>query len=129
MTSPSTLVAMPQMQQARVFVPPMDLVEADQQYNMSLELPGCSKDDVHVNVEENMLTISAEKRQEQKEDNEKFHKTERMYGKMQRSIRLPGNANKDEINAAFNDGVLKVTIPKLEQTQQSAPQAKTVPVN
>jgi HSP20 family protein len=91
----------------------MDLVEQPEQFIAKLDMPGVSRDDIQVSLDENLLTIKAEKSSEKEERNERWHVSERSYGSMSRSIRLPENADFEHINAAYENGVLTLNIPKL----------------
>ncbi len=99
------------------FAPAVDVSESDAEYVVSVEVPGCKRDDVSVEVHDNVLTVSGEKRSEREEKKEKSRWVERSYGRFTRSFSLPADANADHIEAAFADGVLTVKIPKTEQTR------------
>ncbi len=99
------------------FVPRVDVAEDDKGLYIHAELPGMTKENVQVTVdEERILTIKGEKRQEeQTEDNKKnFVRVERNYGSFTRSFTLPDNVNANAISAVFEHGVLNVTLPKME---------------
>jgi len=96
------------------WVPAVDISEDDQKYVITAELPGIAKDDVHVEVHENVMTIRGEKRSEREEKKEQTRWVERSYGSFSRSFTLPSNAAADRVNAAFKDGVLTIELPKLE---------------
>jgi HSP20 family protein len=98
--------------------PNLDIKESDKDYVVSVEVPGISKDDVDIRVEGNTLIITGEKKQEKKEDKENYHCVERHYGSFERMLTLPQDANADNINASFKDGVLRIDIKR---------QAKSVP--
>ena len=71
------------------FSPSVDIVEKEKEYRITAELPGMKKDDIKMNIRDNLLTISGEKKQEKKTDKDNYHRTERVYGSFQRSFRLP----------------------------------------
>ena len=98
--------------------PSVDVTEDDNEYTIVAELPEVKKDDVKVHIENGVLSISGERKSEKEEKKKKYHRIERAYGNFVRSFTLPDNSNPDKINAEFNDGVLKVHIPK-EQTESS----------
>lgn len=102
------------------WAPSMDVSETDAQYVATVELAGAKKEDVHVEVEDGVLTIRGEKRSEREEEKEQRRFTERTYGAFSRSFTLPSNANPEEIKASFEDGVLKVEIGKREQAKAKA---------
>jgi HSP20 family protein len=96
------------------WVPAVDIAEDDQKYVITVELPGISKDDVHVEVHDDVMTIRGEKRSEREEKKEHSRYVERSYGSFSRSFTLPANAAADRVNASFKDGVLTVELPKVE---------------
>ena len=98
------------------FSPAVDITETEKEYLISAELPGIKKEDIKMNISDNILTISGEKNQEKKTDKENYHRTERVYGTFQRSFRLPEISAQENISAEFKDGVLTVTIPKLKES-------------
>lgn len=79
------------------------------------DLPGLNKDDIKIEVEENLLTISGERSEEHEETQDDFYRSERSYGQFYRSIPLPEGVKGDEAEASFKDGVLEVTLPAPEQ--------------
>jgi HSP20 family protein len=95
--------------------PSMDIAENDDQFTVTVELAGAKKDDVTVEVHENVVTIRGEKRSEREEEKEQQRYVERTFGSFARSFSLPPNANGDAIRASFADGVLTVEIPKREE--------------
>ena len=92
--------------------PPVDIVEAKDHYRISAELPGVTKDDLTVEVHDSVLSIRGEKKSEREEEREKGRRLERSYGAVSRSFTLPADANVDQLSAAFENGVLKITVPK-----------------
>jgi len=93
------------------FSPALDLEEKDNNYIVTVDLPGMKKSDIKVDLNDNILTISGERTRETKGEG-KY--TERMYGKFQRTFALPTQVNADKIDARFEDGVLRITLPKAE---------------
>jgi HSP20 family protein len=102
---------------ARELVPAMDVTENEQRYTLTVELPGSTKDDVHVELQEGMLTIHGEKKSEREEKKEHRRYVERCYGSFSRSFRLPPDADAEHLDASFKDGVLTITIPKTEEAK------------
>eukprot|EP01027_Heterolobosea_sp_BB2_P027572 GEZU01043041.1.p2 GENE.GEZU01043041.1~~GEZU01043041.1.p2 ORF type:complete len:177 (-),score=88.96 GEZU01043041.1:82-612(-) len=100
------------------FIPRMDYTETDKEYLVKCELPGLSKNDVKIDLDNDLLTISGEKKEEKKEENERIHRLERTYGKFNRSVRLPKNIDVDNIQANFENGVLCVCVPKKAGAEQ-----------
>lgn len=106
--------------------PSMDIKEKDGSYIVSAELPGVDAKDVEVEVDQGLLTIRGEKKEEKEEKDDKgYHLTERRYGAFSRSISLPQNADESSIDADVSNGVLTITIKK---TAASAPKAKKIAV-
>jgi len=101
-------------------MPAMDVRENDQHYAVTAELPGMRKDDVHVELDQGLLTIRGEKKSEREEKKEHCRYTERSYGSFSRSFRLPSDADVDRLEASFKDGVLSLTIPRTEQAKPRA---------
>ena len=101
-------------------LPAMDVRENDHHYAVTVELPGVRKEDVHVELDEGLLTIRGEKKSEREEKNEHCRYTERSYGSFSRSFRLPYDVDADRLDASFKDGVLSLTIPRTEQAKPRA---------
>jgi HSP20 family protein len=106
------------------WAPSMDVSENDTHFIATVELAGAKKDDVHIDVQDGVLTIRGEKRSEREEEKEQLRVTERSYGAFSRSFTLPSNANPEDIKANFEDGVLRVEIGKREQ-----PKAKAIQIH
>lgn len=96
------------------FAPKADAAMAEDYYEISLELPGVAAEDIVVGVQEGALTVQGEKRFDHEESGRTYFFSEREYGAFQRSFRLPPDAAKDRIDAAFKNGVLNVRIAKLQ---------------
>ncbi|MDH5326389.1 MAG: Hsp20/alpha crystallin family protein [Gammaproteobacteria bacterium] len=95
--------------------PAIDVKERDKEYLIKADLPGVMKEDIHVNLQDDMLTISAETKGEiEEKEGEVVLRHERHYGKFSRSMRLGEAIDKDKVKANFKDGVLELTLPKLE---------------
>lgn len=90
------------------FSPVTDLAETDKEYQITLELPGLSEKDVEIFLDNDVLTIKGEKKQEERN----YHYIERRYGSFYRSIQLPSKVNAEKIQASFKNGVLSITLPK-----------------
>jgi HSP20 family protein len=84
------------------------------------DIPGVKKEDVHVEIENDMLTISGERREQHEEDRDGFYRSERSYGQFYRAIPLPQGVNTEKCDASFRDGVLEVTLPAPQQEEQRA---------
>lgn len=94
------------------FIPDMDILEKDKEYCITLEVPGIDEKDIHVKLEAEEIIIRGEKKKEAESTDKGYHRVERSYGTFQRILTLPANADRDSVNAAFNNGVLTVTIAK-----------------
>ena len=90
--------------------PSLDISENRDSYTISLEIPGVSKDDIQISVEDDSLIIQGEKREESERKEDEYHYTERHYGSFQRVLALPTDADADNLKASFRNGVLNITI-------------------
>ncbi len=97
-----------------LFAPAIDVAEDKDNYVVKAELPGLTKDDVSVTLEDNYLTIRGEKKHEAEDKGANYHHKERAYGSFSRTIGLPTTVDAQKIGAQFKDGVLQVTLPKSE---------------
>lgn len=95
-----------------------DIYEKDGSYHIEMDVPGFSKEDISVETKDGYLTISAEKNNEVNEEDEKknYIRRERVYGKYERSFYV-GDLDQDKIDAEFNNGCLKITVPKKEEVE------------
>ncbi len=100
---------------ARRWIPPMDLVETGDHYVLRADLPGLSDEDVNVQLEDNVLTISGERTAEHEDQQEGYYRLERAFGAFSRSLTLPEGVDPDSVQAHFDRGVLEIRIPKPEQ--------------
>ncbi len=96
------------------WTPSVDISETDESFEVRAELPGVAKDDIHVSVKDNLLTLRGEKRQEKVDDPQNYRSVERRYGSFQRRFTLPSEVETGDIKAEFSDGVLTLAIPKPE---------------
>jgi HSP20 family protein len=99
----------------RRWIPAMDLVETDEDFVLRADLPGLSEGDVNIELEDNVLTVSGERKSEHEERKEGYYRVERASGSFSRSLTLPEGVNPDTIKASFNKGVLEIRIPKPEE--------------
>jgi HSP20 family protein len=99
----------------RRWIPAMDLVETGDHFVLRADLPGLGEDDVKIEVEDGVLTISGERRSEHESKSEGYHRVERAFGAFSRSLTLPQGVDPERISAGFDRGVLEVRIPKPEQ--------------
>jgi len=99
-------------------VPAVNIVDAKDAYKVSLAIPGMKKDDFNINLQGNMLTISSENKEEKEEKDKKYTRKEYNYSSFSRTFTLPDGVMQDKIEAKYEDGVLKLTIPKTEETRK-----------
>ena len=108
------------------WAPSVDVSETADNFEVRAELPGVAKDDLHVSVKDNLLTLSGEKRQENVDDTQNYRRVERRYGNFQRKFALPPEVKTDGIKAEFSDGVLTLSIPKSEAAKPTEVPITTV---
>ncbi len=99
------------------WAPRVDIVEANGGYELHADLPGMKKEDIKIEIQENMLTLRGERKLEEEKKDQNFRLTERFYGQFIRTFTLPENVNRDMIEAEFKDGVLRLAIPKVEKAK------------
>lgn len=99
------------------WLPAVELVEADEEFVLTAEIPGMTKENVEISIEDNVLTLKGEKKYEHEEEKERLHIRERRYGAFQRSFTLPRNVDAGKVKAEYGDGVVAIHMPK-------APEAK-----
>src|SRR5579863_3181630 len=92
------------------FVPAVDVYEDDKKVVLKLEVPGIEEKDLDVRVENNTLTVKGERKFEKEEKEENFHRIERRYGSFYRAFTLPSTVDAEHINAAYNNGVLRIEL-------------------
>jgi HSP20 family protein len=97
--------------------PLVDVKETDNQIFIHAEVPGVKKENLKIELKDNVLTISGERKQEKKEQNEKYQRIERSYGNFLRSFAVPPGLKEDQIKANFADGVLEIKFPKAKEEQ------------
>lgn len=101
----------------RRWIPAMDLMEAEQHYVLKADLPGLTEDDINIELENNVLTVSGDRKAEQEQKGEGYYRVERAFGTFARTLTLPEGVDPDGIAASFDSGVLEVRIPKPEETK------------
>jgi HSP20 family protein len=101
------------------FVPTVNTREGDDAYYIEVDLPGVKKEDINIDVDDNTLTISGERKikEEHKEDN--FYKVESVYGKFERAFSLPEDVDTEKIEAEHKNGVLEIKIPKVQKVEKT----------
>lgn len=103
--------------------PAVDIYETDKEYVIKVELPEVSKEDVKVTVQEGVLTIQGERRQE-KQEGWRYHRIERSYGTFARSFRIPDEVEEARVSAEVKDGILNVRLPKAEKVKPKSIEVK-----
>ena len=99
------------------WTPAVDVYEDENAFLIKVDLPEINKEDVKVNLNENVLSLTGERRFEHEDKRDGYHRVERSYGQFYRSFTLPPNINVEGINAEFRDGVLRLTLPKIEEAK------------
>ncbi len=101
------------------WVPPIEVLERDDKLVVRAELPGLSKDDVKVEVTDDLLTIAGERREEREETREGYRHSERRYGRFSRSVPLPEGVRPEDVKCTFQNGVLEITMPAPQRVERS----------
>lgn len=105
--------------------PPVDITESEAGYRITADLPGLSKEDIRVSVENDVLTLSGEKKREiEKREKDRYYHFERSYGRFSRSFSLPANIDTSGIDAKFTNGVLEIHLRKTEAAKPRAIEVK-----
>jgi HSP20 family protein len=94
------------------WAPTVDITETPEEFQIKAELPEVKKEDVKIRVEDGVLSISGERKQEKEEQNKKWHRVERSYGSFMRTFTLPANIDEAKIRADYKDGMLTMRLPK-----------------
>ena len=106
------------------FYPAVDIKEGDKAITLKAELPGIKKEDVHIDVNDGVITLGGERKFEKEDKKEDYHRIERSYGNFHRSFTLPSTVDIGAIKATYKDGILEVTLPKTEEAKP-----KSIPVD
>lgn len=104
--------------------PVVDITEDDKEYLIKAELPEMKKEDIKINVQDDVLSISGERKYEKDEKGKKYHRVERAYGSFLRSFTLPQDADGSKVSATYKDGVLAIHLPKSEKAKPKAIEVK-----
>ena len=99
------------------WIPAVDIRETDDAFEFTAELPGLSKDAVHITIEDNVLTLAGERSWNEDETKDGYRRVERAYGTFSRSFNLPSEVSSDEVTAKFENGLLSVSVPKAEEVK------------
>ena len=101
----------------RQWFPVTDISETPESLTLRLEVPGLTRDQIKISVENNTLSVRGEKVQETSSEDESFHRTERSFGAFERSFALPPYVDTDQVKASLNDGVLAISLPRREEAK------------
>lgn len=104
-------------EQLGTWAPAVDIHETEKEIVLKADLPGINLDDVDIRVENNVLTLRGERRFEKEVKDENYHRVERSYGSFVRTFSLPNSVNSEQIEAGYDNGVLKVVMPKREEAR------------
>jgi HSP20 family protein len=99
------------------FVPRTDLVESEGEFEVTVDLPGLKPEEVNVEVKNGDLWISGKREEEKEEKGKTYHRVERRHGEFRRVVSLPSSINEESIEAKFEHGVLKITLPKTQESK------------
>jgi HSP20 family protein len=101
------------------FYPRIDISEEKENLNVTAEIPGVSKENIKITLQDNILTIEGEKKKETENSDKNFHRTERVYGSFKRSFTLPSEVDSEKVDAKFENGILNIHLNKLEQKSKT----------
>jgi HSP20 family protein len=99
------------------FNPACDIEEDENHYTLSFDVPGLAKEDIHLEVANNQLIVSGERKREEKKNRDGYSYAERSYGKFHRIMQLPTTIDADKIEAHYDNGVLQVSVPKVQSAK------------
>lgn len=105
--------------------PSLDLSETDQAVDVRMDVPGIKSDDIDIQLNGNLLTVSGTRKEEKEEKGRTFHRLERRCGSFSRSVTLPCAVKEDKIDAQYHDGVLTISLPKCEEAKARKIKVKT----
>jgi HSP20 family protein len=104
-------------ERATAWAPALDISERKDAYLVTVELPGVEADDLAITMEDGLLTIQGERQFTSESSEQQFHRIERRYGAFRRSITLPAQVQAEQIEASFDNGVLQIVVPKMEEAK------------
>ncbi len=105
--------------------PEIDIAETDNDIIVKAEIPGVDPKDIDISIDNNTLTIKGEKKEEKEENGKSYHRAERSYGSFTRTFELPAHVKADEVEAKDHQGLLKITLPKMEPSKAKKITVKT----
>lgn len=106
------------------WAPLVDIIEDEKEYTIKAELPDVKREEVKISVQNDVLSITGERKYEKEEKNKKYHRVERAYGSFSRSFTVPEDADADGVSAEFKDGLLQVHLPKSEKVKPKTIEVK-----
>ncbi|SFF30583.1 HSP20 family protein [Fontimonas thermophila] len=109
----------PRLESPAILRPQIDISESKSGYEITVEVPGVEQNDLELSVHDGVLTIRGEKRQDKREESDRYHRIERSYGAFQRELNLPSDADADRIEASFRNGVVRIKVPRRADAQSS----------
>ena len=112
-------------ERASNWLPAIDVRESDDAYRVDVELPAVAPEDVEVSCKDGLLTISGERKYQRKNDDERVHRSERLYGRFARSLQLPNDADQDSIEATAAQGLVTISVAKRENARARSIEVKT----
>jgi HSP20 family protein len=112
---------------ATAWAPALDIAERKDAYLVTVELPGVEADDLDITLEDGLLTIQGERQFAHDSSEQQFHRVERRYGAFRRSITLPAQVQAEQIEASFDNGVLQILVPKMEEAKPKRIQVRPGP--
>jgi HSP20 family protein len=107
-----------------LWTPNVDVSETKDDIVFTAEIPGLKKEDIKLSVQDNVFTLSGEKKEEKEEKDANYHRLERSYGSFCRSFTFPTPVQPDKVKASYKDGILRITLPKTEEVKP-----KEIPIN
>lgn len=103
----------------QTFIPPTEILSTDKSYILRLEIPGVLESDVEIEVKEDQLVVTGERKAKKISENEEYFRSERIYGKFTRAFSLPKNLKTEAIEAHYENGVLEIFLPKVEKVEST----------
>ena len=106
--------------------PPVDVKETDDSFTINADIPGLNKKEVNVNVANGIVSISGERKFDEKKESDNYHYRERQYGSFSRTFNIPDSVKEDDISASFKNGILTIELPK---TEVALPKKREIKIN
>ena len=98
--------------------PRVDVTETNEAYDIAMELPGMTEEQIEVSMSDDSLSVKGEKKSEHEEKKKNYHISERSYGSFQRTFRIPSGVDRDSVEASYTKGILNISLPKTEEAKQ-----------